>query len=414
MLGARSSTLFDNTMTLIIICCARIDVGSISSQAWTALSAMSYCRANPATSTVRSSTLGSRVRNARSAYARAASQGIAALQGNFRKQHLIYHLARLRGRRKVTRTRLIVSGRLVLSVSSFCYLPEAAPAASAGRPKTMASAIALRVRLNGFMGFLASLDRCQSESRCVGVVCGIMVLRMLWTFRVAAMPELPEVEVSRLGLLPFLSGQRITGAVIRTQKLRHEILPTLPQRLAGLRVNAISRRGKYLLFDCESAHGGGWLIIHLGMSGSLRLVAPGTPVQKHDHVDLIFEHTLLRFRDPRRFGALIWHEGPDVGSSPSLAVLGIEPLSPEFDGDWLYQATRQRSGPIKPLLMDSHLVVGIGNIYAAESLFRAGISPLRAAKPHQPERYRVPGSGHPRDAGSIDCRRRHQRARLRT
>ena len=203
------------------------------------------------------------------------------------------------------------------------------------------------------------------------------------------MPELPEVEVSRLGLLPFLSGQQLVSAVVRTKKLRHEILPTLAQRIAGLHIEAILRRGKYLLFDCESARGGGWLIIHLGMSGSLRLVAPGTPVQKHDHVDLVFERTILRFRDPRRFGALIWHEGPDVGQLRSLAVLGIEPLLPEFDGEWLYQATRKRSGPIKPLLMDSHLVVGIGNIYAAESLFRAGISPVRASQQISLKRYRI-------------------------
>ena len=110
-----------------------------------------------------------------------------------------------------------------------------------------------------------------------------------------------------------------------------------------------------------------------------RLVTPGTPPQKHDHIDLNFAKTILRFRDPRRFGALLWHAGPDVERHPLLAVLGIEPLSAEFDGDWLYAMTRQRKTPIKPLLMDSHRIVGIGNIYASESLFLAGISPLRAA-----------------------------------
>ena len=203
------------------------------------------------------------------------------------------------------------------------------------------------------------------------------------------MPELPEVEVSRLGLLPHLSGQRIVGAVIRTPKLRHDIPTDLAPRLPGLRVDAILRRGKYLLFDCESQRGGGWLILHLGMSGSLRLVAPGTPIQKHDHVDLVFAATTLRFRDPRRFGALLWCEGPDHDQHPLLAVLGIEPLSPGFDGDWLFAQTRTRNAPIKPLLMDSHLVVGIGNIYASESLFRAGISPLRAARRISRERYRI-------------------------
>jgi formamidopyrimidine-DNA glycosylase len=193
------------------------------------------------------------------------------------------------------------------------------------------------------------------------------------------MPELPEVEVSRQGLLPFLSGQRVVDAAIRTPKLRHEIPAGLAQRMVGLRIDTILRRGKYLLFDCENAHGGGWLILHLGMSGSVRLVPPGTPAQKHDHFDLVFAETVLRLRDPRRFGALLWHEGRAVESHPLLAVLGIEPLSNGFDGSWLYAATRRRSGPIKPLLMDSHLVVGIGNIYAAESLFHSGISPLRAA-----------------------------------
>jgi formamidopyrimidine-DNA glycosylase len=202
------------------------------------------------------------------------------------------------------------------------------------------------------------------------------------------MPELPEVEVSRQGLLPYLPGQRITGACIRTPKLRHPIPPGLASRLTGLRVDAIFRRGKYLLFDCESPHGGGWLILHLGMSGSLRLVPPGSPAQKHDHFDLIFSGIVLRLRDPRRFGALLWHEGGDVEKHPLLAVLGIEPLSSAFDGDWLFDAARRRSGPIKPLLMDSHLVVGIGNIYAAESLFSAGISPLRAANRISRERYR--------------------------
>src|ERR1035437_8605735 len=126
------------------------------------------------------------------------------------------------------------------------------------------------------------------------------------------MPELPEVEVSRLGLLPYLPGQRLVEAIFRTPKLRHELPHSLASRLTGLRVDAILRRGKYLLFNCESKRGGGWLILHLGMSGSLRLVAPGTPIQKHDHVDLVFATTTLRFRDPRRFGALLWQDRKSV------------------------------------------------------------------------------------------------------
>ena len=201
------------------------------------------------------------------------------------------------------------------------------------------------------------------------------------------MPELPEVEVSRQGLLPFLPGRRIVEAVFRAPRLRHEIPGQLSSRLAGLRIDGILRRGKYLLFDCESRQHGGWLILHLGMSGSLRLVAPGTPPQKHDHVDLVFENTTLRFRDPRRFGTVLWHEGGAIATHPLIAIMGVEPLTDAFNADWLYDQTRRRSMPIKPLLMDSHFVVGIGNIYASESLFSAGISPLRAANRIGSKRY---------------------------
>ena len=193
------------------------------------------------------------------------------------------------------------------------------------------------------------------------------------------MPELPEVEVSRRGLLPHLPGQHIVDVVFRAPRLRHALPPELPARLRGLRIKEIQRRGKYLLFACASTDGGGWLILHLGMSGSLRLVPPDTPAQKHDHIDLIFAHSVLRFRDPRRFGTLLWHESPTYAEHPLLAGLGIEPLSPEFNGNWIFAASRWRRTPIKTFLMDSHRIVGIGNIYAAESLFRAGISPLRPA-----------------------------------
>lgn len=194
------------------------------------------------------------------------------------------------------------------------------------------------------------------------------------------MPELPEVEVSRQGLLPYLPGQRVVDVVLRAPRLRHELPAELVRQLTGRRIDAVLRRGKYLLFDCENkADDGGWLILHLGMSGSLRLVAPGTPAQKHDHVDLVFPTTVLRYRDPRRFGTLLWHSGDAVERHPLLARLGVEPLSPAFDGDRLYALTRNSSAPIKALLMDAHRVVGIGNIYAAEALFRAGIAPGRAA-----------------------------------
>lgn len=200
------------------------------------------------------------------------------------------------------------------------------------------------------------------------------------------MPELPEVEVCRRGLQPEVEGQRILGAVVRSPRLRLPLSAALGETLAGQQVVAVRRRGKYLLLDCRGGIEDGCLIIHLGMSGNLRFVPQGTAPEKHDHVNLIFARQILRFSDPRRFGVVHWQA---AGEAPHalLAVLGIEPLADEFTGDWLFTATRRRAGPIKPLLMDSHLVVGIGNIYAAESLFRAGISPLRAANRISRERY---------------------------
>lgn len=193
------------------------------------------------------------------------------------------------------------------------------------------------------------------------------------------MPELPEVEVCRRGLLPELVGAPISGAVVRIPRLRREVPPALAGTLAGRRIAGILRRGKYLLFDCRGEAGNGWLIVHLGMTGNLRFVAPGAPVGRHDHFDLLTPRALLRFSDPRRFGVIAWQDGDDPLRHPLLAGLGVEPLAPEFTGGWLYAATRRRQAPIKPLLMDAGTVVGIGNIYASESLFRAGISPLRPA-----------------------------------
>ena len=190
------------------------------------------------------------------------------------------------------------------------------------------------------------------------------------------MPELPEVETTRRGIAPHLEGQRVTRVVVRERRLRWPIPEDLDVRLSGQRIQCVERRAKYLLIRLDGAL---TLILHLGMSGSLRFVPVGTPVQTHDHADLVFADIVLRLRDPRRFGTLVWHEGTSVESHPLLAVLGIEPLSEAFDGDWLYAATRGRQTPIKPFLMDGHRIVGVGNIYAAESLFRAGISPTRAA-----------------------------------
>lgn len=205
------------------------------------------------------------------------------------------------------------------------------------------------------------------------------------------MPELPEVEVCRRGLEPELVGALIEGVNIRAPKLRQEIPPALSELLPGCRVQAVRRRGKYLLLDCRRDGVEGSLIIHLGMTGNLRFVACGSPPARHDHFELLLGKRLLRYSDPRRFGVVLWQGGPPPAaeSHPLLATQGVEPLSDAFTVDWLFQAISKRGGPIKPVLMDSHLVVGIGNIYASESLFRAGISPLRAANRISRARYSV-------------------------
>lgn len=202
------------------------------------------------------------------------------------------------------------------------------------------------------------------------------------------MPELPEVEVCRRGLLPELVGARILGTTIRQPKLRHEVPADLPDLLAGSHILNVRRRGKYLLIDCTQANGSsGCLIVHLGMSGNLRFAPIGAPPGKHDHVDIQLEKFILRYGDPRRFGLILWQAGDNPEQHPLLACMGIEPLSEDFTVDWLFAANSKRSGPIKPALMDSHSVVGIGNIYASESLFRAGISPLRPANKISRQRY---------------------------
>jgi formamidopyrimidine-DNA glycosylase len=188
------------------------------------------------------------------------------------------------------------------------------------------------------------------------------------------MPELPEVEVTRLGVAPLLQGRAVTGVAARTAALRYPLPAGLGETLAQRVLRQVERRGKYLLFCFDH----GRLLIHLGMSGSLRVLpAPEAP-RKHDHLDLAFGRRLLRLHDPRRFGAALWlPEGEP--EHPLLTVLGVEPLSEAFDADWLHATTRGRRAAIKPTLMDSHLVVGVGNIYASESLFRAGIDPRAAA-----------------------------------
>lgn len=202
------------------------------------------------------------------------------------------------------------------------------------------------------------------------------------------MPELPEVEVCRRGLLPALENQVIAGAEVRFPRLRRAFPEDLAQTLIGRRIAGIERRGKYLLFDCRTPGDAGWLLVHLGMSGNLRFVTGDAAPGRHDHFDLSTATRTLRFSDPRRFGLITWHGDPDPATHPLLAHLGIEPLTEDFTAEWLYAATRRRAAPIKNVLMDAHMVVGIGNIYAAESLFRAGISPLRPAGAIALARYR--------------------------
>ena len=187
------------------------------------------------------------------------------------------------------------------------------------------------------------------------------------------MPELPEVEVVRRGLQHSVLGRTVGAADVRESRLRWPVPRELPQTLAGRTLRSVERRGKYLLLGFDH----GVLIVHLGMSGSLRFLSRPPPPSRHDHVDLPFEHGTLRYHDPRRFGAMLWHDtarGP-VLEHPLLAGLGVEPLSSDFDGEMLYRATRGRRVSIKQALLSGEIVVGVGNIYASESLFRAGIRP---------------------------------------
>ncbi len=189
------------------------------------------------------------------------------------------------------------------------------------------------------------------------------------------MPELPEVETTLRGLAPHLIEQTIAEVIIRNERLRWPIPHKLSDLLRGQTIRKISRRAKYLLLSFDH----GTLILHLGMSGNLRILTSLTPPDKHDHFELVLENgSMMRLRDPRRFGAVLWHQG-DPNSHPLLSSLGPEPLLSEFSAQYLYQATRKRATAIKLAIMDNHVVVGVGNIYANESLFRAGVKPQLAA-----------------------------------
>lgn len=188
------------------------------------------------------------------------------------------------------------------------------------------------------------------------------------------MPELPEVETTRRGLEPHLQGKTLHKVIVRDGRLRWPVPGNLDKRLTGKKLLSISRRGKYLLFD----FGDVFQIVHLGMSGSLRFVDKSEPPAAHDHVEWVFKgNVVLRLRDPRRFGAVLLTEDPL--NHPLLSHLGPEPLTADFNGEYLYAACRGRKTSIKNLIMDSQVMVGVGNIYASESLFRAGIRPGRSA-----------------------------------
>jgi formamidopyrimidine-DNA glycosylase len=189
------------------------------------------------------------------------------------------------------------------------------------------------------------------------------------------MPELPEVETTRRGVAPHVERQKVTAVRIYDHRLRWPVPYDLARRLVGQVVDRVDRRSKYLLFRL----GAGTLIVHLGMTGSLRVYRDIPAKRPHDHVDIHFSNgVLMRYHDPRRFGAMLW-SAPSAKAHPLLAALGPEPMDPQFNAESLHLALRRRTAAIKPVLMDSRVVVGVGNIYASEALFRAGIRPTSPA-----------------------------------
>lgn len=190
------------------------------------------------------------------------------------------------------------------------------------------------------------------------------------------MPELPEVETSRRGIEPHILNKKIKDVVIRQYKLRWPIPRSLPAKITSQKLIQVARRGKYLLLHFDKA---GTVIIHLGMSGSLKICTASTPAEKHDHIDFIFSNKkVLRLTDPRKFGCVLWTNKP-IEEHKLFNKLGPEPLTDDFDADYLYSQSRQRRCSIKTFIMNSHVVVGVGNIYASESLFMSSINPLRKA-----------------------------------
>lgn len=198
------------------------------------------------------------------------------------------------------------------------------------------------------------------------------------------MPELPEVETSRRGISPHIINQQIVNITLRHHQLRWPIPKNLYSLLKNKVLLKVDRRAKYLLLRFEN----GTLLIHLGMSGSLRICDIDAIPKKHDHVDFQFKHCLLRYTDPRRFGAILWL-GDSPEKSPLLSTLGPEPLSNEFTAEMLYEQAKKRKIPVKQFIMEQKVVTGVGNIYATEALFSAGISPIKAANSINVERYQL-------------------------
>ena len=198
------------------------------------------------------------------------------------------------------------------------------------------------------------------------------------------MPELPEVETVLRGISPHITGKQILEVIFRAPKLRLPLDPSVPAQLAGLTVVAATRRAKYLLLHLDQ----GGVLIHLGMTGVLRIVAAGETENKHDHVDMIFtDGTCLRFTDPRKFGIFVYSEQPLL-QYKLLQKLGPEPLSDEFNAKYLYEKSRHKRVAVKSMIMDQAIVVGVGNIYANEALFHSKILPSRAAGNISLKRYR--------------------------
>ena len=196
------------------------------------------------------------------------------------------------------------------------------------------------------------------------------------------MPELPEVETTLRGIAPFVAGQTITALSVRQPSLRWPVTNNIEAIVRGQKIEQLSRRAKYIVLQLES----GSMLVHLGMSGSLRIAEPSDTWRKHDHIEVQLSNgRALRYHDPRRFGCWLW----SAENHHQLKNLGPEPLSNDFDGDHLYQSSRNRKLAVKPFIMTNAVVVGVGNIYATEALFRSGIRPNRAVNKISKQRYQI-------------------------